>query len=57
MSEDAMSRRCSEMTGLVSFKRTGEPEKIAEIVVSHCLDCASNVSGVCYNVDGGDTAL
>jgi NAD(P)-dependent dehydrogenase (short-subunit alcohol dehydrogenase family) len=57
MTEDVMRRRGDEVMALVPFKRMGEPEEIAEMVVWLCSDRSSYVSGGCYNVDGGYMAL
>jgi NAD(P)-dependent dehydrogenase (short-subunit alcohol dehydrogenase family) len=35
------------------FKRLGNPEEIAEMVLWLCSERASYVSGAAYNVDGG----
>ena len=41
----------------VPFRRMGNPEEIAEMVVWLCSDRASYVSGAAYNVDGGWMAI
>ena len=53
MTEDAMRRRGAEIMGQVPFRRMGNPEEIAEVVVWLCSERASYVSGAAYNVDGG----
>ena len=53
MTEDTMRRRGDSILGQVPFKRMGNPEEIAEMVVWLCSERASYVSGVAYNVDGG----
>jgi len=53
MTEDAMRRRGAEIIGQVPFRRMGNPEEIAEMVVWLCSERASYVSGAAYNVDGG----
>ena len=57
MTEDAMGRRGDQIMAQIPFRRMGEPEEIAEMVVWLCSDRASYVSGACYNVDGGYMAL
>jgi NAD(P)-dependent dehydrogenase (short-subunit alcohol dehydrogenase family) len=53
MTEDTMRRRGAEILGQVPFRRMGNPEEIAEMVVWLCSERASYVSGAAYNVDGG----
>ena len=53
MTEDTMRRRGEAILGQIPFRRMGEPEEIAEMVVWLCSDRASYVSGAAYNVDGG----
>ncbi len=53
MTEDAMRWRGAEILGQVPFRRMGNPEEIAEMVVWLCSERASYVSGAAYNVDGG----
>jgi len=53
MTEDTMHRRGAEILGQVPFRRMGNPEEIAEMVVWLCSERASYVSGAAYNVDGG----
>ena len=53
MTEDTMRRRGEAILGQVPFRRMGNPEEIAEMVVWLCSDRASYVSGAAYNVDGG----
>ncbi len=53
MTEDTMRRRGELILGQVPFRRMGEPEEIAEMVVWLCSDRSSYVSGAAYNVDGG----
>jgi NAD(P)-dependent dehydrogenase (short-subunit alcohol dehydrogenase family) len=53
MTEDTMRRRGEAILAQVPFRRMGEPEEIAEMVVWLCSDRASYVSGAAYNVDGG----
>src|SRR5882672_9360297 len=57
MTEDTMRRRGEAILGQVPFRRLGEPEEIAEMVVWLCSDRASYVSGAAYNVDGGWMAM
>jgi NAD(P)-dependent dehydrogenase (short-subunit alcohol dehydrogenase family) len=53
MTEDTMRRRGEAILEQVPFKRMGNPEEIAEMVVWLCSERASYVSGAAYNVDGG----
>jgi len=53
MTEDRMRRRGEAIRAQVPFKRMGNPEEIAEMVVWLCSERASYVSGEAYNVDGG----
>src|SRR3984893_16429173 len=57
MTEDTMQRRGDAILGQVPFKRMGNPEEIAEMVVWLCSERASYVSGAAYNVDGGWMAM
>ncbi len=57
MTEDTMRRRGGQLMAMVPFRRLGQPEEIAEMVVWLCSDRASYVSGACYNVDGGYMAI
>lgn len=57
MTEDAMARRGSAIMSMVPVGRMGEPEEIAEMVAWLCSDRASYVTGACYTVDGGYTAM
>src|SRR6516165_4829693 len=57
MTEDTMRRRGEAILGQVPFRRMGNPEEIAEMVVWLCSDRASYVSGAAYNVDGGWMAI
>ena len=57
MTEDAMARRGDQIMALIPFRRMGEPQEIAEMVVWLCSERASYVTGACYNVDGGYMAL
>jgi NAD(P)-dependent dehydrogenase (short-subunit alcohol dehydrogenase family) len=53
MTEDTMRRRGEQILAQVPFRRMGNPEEIAEMVVWLCSERASYVSGAAYNVDGG----
>jgi len=53
MTEDTMRRRGEAILAQVPFRRMGNPEEIAEMVVWLCSERASYVSGAAYNVDGG----
>ena len=53
MTEDTMRRRGETILAQVPFRRMGDPEEIAEMVVWLCSERASYVSGAAYNVDGG----
>jgi len=55
--EDTMRRRGNELLAQIPFRRMGNPEEIAEMVVWLCSDRASYASGVAYNVDGGWMAV
>src|SRR5438067_6220874 len=57
MTEDTMRRRGEQIIAQIPFRRMGNPEEIAEMVVWLCSDRASYVSGACYNVDGGWMAM
>ena len=57
MTEDTMRRRGEAILGQVPFRRMGNPEEIAEMVVWLCSERASYVSGAAYNVDGGWMAM
>ncbi len=57
MTEDTMRRRGDAILAQVPFRRIGNPEEIAEMVVWLCSDRASYVSGAAYNVDGGWMAM
>ncbi len=52
-----MRRRGAAILAQVPFRRMGNPEEIAEVVVWLCSDRASYVSGAAYNVDGGWMAM
>jgi Enoyl-(Acyl carrier protein) reductase len=53
MTEDTMRRSGEAILAQAPFKRMGNPEEIAEMVVWLCSERASYVSGAAYNVDGG----
>ena len=57
MTEETMRRRGDAILAQVPFRRMGNPEEIAEMVVWLCSDRASYVSGAAYNVDGGWMAM
>jgi NAD(P)-dependent dehydrogenase (short-subunit alcohol dehydrogenase family) len=57
MTEDTMRRRGDAILAQVPFRRIGNPEEIAEMVVWLCSGRASYVSGAAYNVDGGWMAM
>ena len=57
MTEDTMRRRSEQIIGQIPFRRMGNPEEIAEMVVWLCSERATYVSGACYNVDGGWMAM
>jgi len=57
MTEDTMRRRGEQILAQVPFRRMGNPEEIAEMVLWLCSDRASYVSGAAYNVDGGWMAM
>lgn len=57
MTEDSMRRRGGQLMAMVPFRRMGQPEEIAEMVLFLCSDRSSYVSGACYNVDGGYMAI
>jgi len=49
--------RSEAILAQVPFRRMGNPEEIAEMVVWLCSERASYVSGAAYNVDGGWMAI
>jgi len=53
MTEPVMRLRGEAILAQTPFKRLGNPEEIAEMVVWLCSERASYVSGAAYNVDGG----
>ena len=53
MTEPGMQLRGAAILAQTPFKRMGNPEEIAEMVVWLCSERASFVSGAAYNVDGG----
>jgi NAD(P)-dependent dehydrogenase (short-subunit alcohol dehydrogenase family) len=53
MTEPGMRLRGEAILGQTPFKRLGNPEEIAEMVLWLCSERASYVSGAAYNVDGG----
>jgi NAD(P)-dependent dehydrogenase (short-subunit alcohol dehydrogenase family) len=53
MTEPGMRLRGEAILAQTPFKRLGNPEEIAEMVVWLCSERASYVSGAAYNVDGG----
>jgi NAD(P)-dependent dehydrogenase (short-subunit alcohol dehydrogenase family) len=53
MTEPGMRLRGEAILARTPFKRLGNPEEIAEMVVWLCCERASYVSGAAYNVDGG----
>jgi NAD(P)-dependent dehydrogenase (short-subunit alcohol dehydrogenase family) len=53
MTEPSMQLRGEAILAHTPFKRMGNPEEIAEMVVWLCSERASYVSGAAYNVDGG----
>jgi NAD(P)-dependent dehydrogenase (short-subunit alcohol dehydrogenase family) len=57
MTEDTMRRRGEVIMAQIPFRRMGEPQEIAEMVVWLCSERASYVSGAAYNVDGGWMAV
>jgi NAD(P)-dependent dehydrogenase (short-subunit alcohol dehydrogenase family) len=57
MTEDTMRRRGDAILAQIPFRRIGNPEEIAEMVVWLCSGGASYVSGAAYNVDGGWMAM
>jgi NAD(P)-dependent dehydrogenase (short-subunit alcohol dehydrogenase family) len=57
MTEPGMRLRGEAILAQTPFKRLGNPEEIAEMVVWLCSERASFVSGVAYNVDGGYMAV
>ena len=57
MTEDTMRRRGAAILAQVPFRRMGNPEEIAEMVVWLCSERASYVTGAAYNVDGGWMAV
>ena len=50
-------QRSEAILAQVPFRRMGNPEEIAEMVVWLCSERASYVSGTAYNVDGGWMAI
>jgi NAD(P)-dependent dehydrogenase (short-subunit alcohol dehydrogenase family) len=50
-------QRSEAILAQVPFRRMGNPEEIAEMVVWLCSERASYVSGAAYNVDGGWMAI
>ena len=57
MTEDTMQRRGEAILARVPFRRMGNPEEIADMVLWLCSERASYVSGAAYNVDGGWMAI
>ena len=57
MTEDTMQRRGEAILAQVPFRRMGNPEEIADMVLWLCSERASYVSGAAYNVDGGWMAI
>jgi NAD(P)-dependent dehydrogenase (short-subunit alcohol dehydrogenase family) len=57
MTEDSMRRNGERIMARVPMGRMGKPEEIAEAVVWLCSDRASFVTGACWTVDGGYTAV
>ena len=57
MTEPGMRLRGEAILAQTPFKRLGNPEEIAEMVVWLCSERASYVSGAAYNVDGGWMAV
>jgi len=53
MTEPGMRLRGEAILAQTPFKRMGNPDEIAEMVVWLCSERASYVSGAAYNVDGG----
>lgn len=53
MTEPGMQLRGEAILAQTPFKRLGNPEEIAEMVLWLCSERASYVSGAAYNVDGG----
>jgi NAD(P)-dependent dehydrogenase (short-subunit alcohol dehydrogenase family) len=53
MTEPGMRLRGEAILGQTPFKRLGNPEEIAEMVLWLCSERASYVSGAAYTVDGG----
>jgi NAD(P)-dependent dehydrogenase (short-subunit alcohol dehydrogenase family) len=53
MTEPGMQLRGQAILAQTPFKRLGNPEEIAEMVLWLCSERASYVSGAAYNVDGG----
>ena len=53
MTEPGMQLRGEAILAQTPFKRLGNPEEIAEMVLWLCSERASFVSGAAYNVDGG----
>ena len=53
MTEPGMRLRGEAILAQTPFKRLGNPEEIAEMVLWLCSERASYVSGAAYNVDGG----
>ena len=57
MTRDTMNRRGDQILAQIPFRRMGQPEEIAEMVVWLCSERASYVTGAAYNVDGGWMAV
>ena len=57
MTRDTMSRRGDQILAQIPFRRMGQPQEIAEMVVWLCSERASYVTGAAYNVDGGWMAV
>ncbi|MFC7543587.1 SDR family oxidoreductase [Siccirubricoccus deserti] len=57
MTEDSMRRNGERIMARVPMARMGKPEEIAEAVVWMCSDRAGFVTGACWTVDGGYTAV
>ena len=53
MTQPGMQLRGEAILAQTPFKRMGNPEEIAEMVLWLCSERASFVSGAAYNVDGG----
>jgi NAD(P)-dependent dehydrogenase (short-subunit alcohol dehydrogenase family) len=57
MTEESMRRNGERIMARVPLARMGKPEEIAEAVVWLCSDRAGFVTGACWTVDGGYTAV